>query len=160
MWLDDHRTALYRFFDEGGALLYVGITANLEARWLDHERGKPWWPQVVEKPVEWFDNRPTALTAELKAIKAEHPIHNVTGTPEGHKRRELAHDEVGSGILRAQFAEYIGRAQYRGDTVVIVDGSRSRKRIAALVSMDFYERALAALGEERVLVAKRATRDA
>lgn len=150
MWLDGYRTALYRFFDEGGALLYVGITADVEVRWLNHERYKPWWPQVAEKRVEWFDNRPDALAAELEAIRSERPVHNVIGTPEAHKRRDLAAEEVGSGALRAQFAEYIGRAQYSGEAVVIVDGTRKRKRVAALVSMDFYERALAALGETRV----------
>jgi predicted GIY-YIG superfamily endonuclease len=160
MWLDDHRTALYRFFDEGGALLYVGITANLESRWLDHEREKPWWPQVVEKTVEWFDNRPAAGAAELEAIKAEHPVHNVSGTPAAHKRRELAPNEAGHAALRAQLSEYIGRARWRGEATVVVDGTRKQKRIAVLVSMDFYERALAVLGEVRVRVEKPDTPDA
>ncbi len=156
MWLDDHRTALYRLYAGGGALLYVGITVNVEQRWTEHERAKPWWPQVTEKRVEWFENRPAALAAELQAIKTEHPIHNVIGTPEPYKRRDLAPDEVGGGALRANLAEYIGRVHYRGEEIVIVDGTRHRKRIAALVSMDFYERALEALGEEREL----ATEDA
>lgn len=153
MWLDDHRTALYRLFDAEGALLYVGITVNVEQRWTEHERAKPWWPQVAEKRVEWFENRPLALTAELQAIKTERPIHNVVGTPEAYKRRELAHEEVGGGALRANLAEYIGRVQHRGEEIVIVDGTKRRKRIAALVSLDFYERALTALGEDRELVA-------
>lgn len=154
MWLDDHRTALYRLFDEGGVLLYVGITVNPEERWVDHERTKSWWPQVAEKRIAWLDDRPTALTAELRAIKTEHPLHNVVGTPEAHKRRELAPDEVGGGVLRANLAEYIARVRYHGEEIVIVDGTKRRKRIAVLVSLDFYERALAALGEERELVAK------
>lgn len=154
MWLDDHRTALYRLFDEGGVLLYVGITVNPEERWIDHERTKSWWPQVAEKRIEWLDDRPTALTVELTAIKTEHPLHNVVGTPEAHKRRELAPDEVGGGVLRSNLAEHIARVRYHGEEIVIVDGTKRRKRIAALVSMDFYERALSALGEERELVVK------
>ena len=159
MWLDDHRTALYRLFDAEGVLLYVGITVHVEQRWIEHERAKPWWPLVTEKRVDWFESRTLALAAELQAIKTEHPVHNVIGTPDAHKRRELAPEEVGGGALRANLAEYIGRVQHRGEEVVIVDGTKRRKRIAALVSMDFYERALEALGEQRVLVDKAADSD-
>lgn len=152
MWLDDHRTALYRFFDEGGTLLYVGITANLDERLAHHERFKPWWPQVAEKRVEWFDTRPPALVAELTAIKTEHPLHNVIGTPGAYRRRDLAPNEVASGVLRARLSEYVARVQDGDGEAVIVDGTRQRKRVAVLVGMDFYERALEALGEQRVLV--------
>lgn len=50
--------------------------------------------------------------------------------------------------VRNSLAEAINRARYRDETTVLTHRS---KRVAALVSMDFYERALAALGEERVL---------
>lgn len=153
MWLDDHRTALYRFYDKGGALLYVGITANLDERFAHHERFKPWWPQVAKKRVEWFDSRPPALVAELAAIKAERPLYNVIGTPGAYKRRDLAPNEVASGVLRAQLSEYVARVQHGDEEAVIVDGTRQRKRVAVLVGMDFYERALAAMGEQRELVA-------
>jgi hypothetical protein len=147
MWLDDHRTALYRFFNEGGALLYVGITANLEERWLDHERRKPWWPQVAEKTVEWFDSRPPARAAELKAILEERPIHNVNGSPWAPGPRTLNPEERTVGQLRSNLTEQCQRVRFLGEAVVVVDGTKARRPVAALVSMDFYERALAALGE-------------
>lgn len=152
MWLDDHRTALYRFFDADGALLYIGITVNVEQRWAEHERSKPWWPQVVEKRVEWFDTRTLALIAELAAIKGERPVHNVAGAPGAYEGRPLAANEVRPGTVRAQFTEYVERARYRGEVAVIVDRTRERKPAAVLVSFDFYVRACEALGEERVLV--------
>ena len=34
-------TAVYRFYDANGALLYVGITGNLSRRWAKHEARKP-----------------------------------------------------------------------------------------------------------------------
>lgn len=53
--------------------------------------------------------------------------------------------------VRNSLATAIERARYYDETTVLT--SRG-KRVAVLVGMDFYERALEALGEERVLVAK------
>ncbi len=51
--------------------------------------------------------------------------------------------------FRNSMADAIERARYFDETTVLT--SRG-KRVAVLVGMDFYERALAALGEQRVLV--------
>lgn len=51
--------------------------------------------------------------------------------------------------VRNSLAEAIEKARYYDETTVLT--SRG-KRVAVLVGMDFYERALTALGEERVLV--------
>lgn len=51
--------------------------------------------------------------------------------------------------VRNSLADAIERARYFDETTVMT--SRG-KRVAVIVGMDFYERALAALGEERVLV--------
>ena len=53
--------------------------------------------------------------------------------------------------VRNSLAEAIEKARYFDETTVLT--SRG-KRVAVLVGMDFYERALEALGEERVLVTK------
>jgi len=50
--------------------------------------------------------------------------------------------------VRNSLAEAIEKARYFDETTVLT--SRS-KRVAVIVGMDFYERALEALGEERVL---------
>lgn len=55
--------------------------------------------------------------------------------------------------VRNALADAIEKARYYDETTVLT--SRG-KRVAVLVGMDFYERALEALGEERVLVAKEA----
>lgn len=142
MWLDDHRTALYRFYDEGGALLYVGITANLEARWIEHERVQTWWPLVAKKTVEWFDTRPPARAAELQAIKDERPVHNINSSPWAPGPRELTTEERTVGQLRANLTEHIARARHLKETVFVVDRTKGRRRVAALVPIEFYERAL------------------
>lgn len=75
------RTALYRLYDEAGHLLYVGITTYPPKRFVEHERDKPWWPQVARRDVEWIASRAQAETAERCAIAAEQPrynrIHNI-----------------------------------------------------------------------------------
>ncbi|MET8113789.1 GIY-YIG nuclease family protein [Streptomyces prasinus] len=75
------RTALYRFFDTEGALLYVGITKSFGQRWLNHSRKKPWWPQVQSHTAEWFKSRPEAEAAEKQAVVAERPLRNVVHKP-------------------------------------------------------------------------------
>jgi hypothetical protein len=69
--------ALYRFFDAGGALLYVGITVDIGNRWPRHADDKPWWYEVARTTVEHHPSRPAALAAEKAAIEAEGPRYNV-----------------------------------------------------------------------------------
>lgn len=76
--LAQRRTALYRLYDTDGALLYVGITHNLEERWGDHRYWKAWWHLVHRKEVEWFPDRPSALAAERAAVQAEGPRFDKT----------------------------------------------------------------------------------
>lgn len=54
--------------------------------------------------------------------------------------------------FRNSMADVIERARYFDETTVLT--SRG-KRVVVLVGMDFYERALAALGEQRVRVEDR-----
>ncbi|MGW2256099.1 GIY-YIG nuclease family protein [Kitasatospora sp. NPDC001660] len=89
------RTALYRLYDAGGQLLYVGITTRPRYRWTEHARDKQWWPQVVNKTIEWHEDRSQALAAESAAIAEERPIHNRTHNlqaqaEEAHRWREAA----------------------------------------------------------------------
>lgn len=55
--------------------------------------------------------------------------------------------------VRNALADAINRARYRDEVTVL---THRKRRVAALVSIEFYERALEALGEERVLVEKSA----
>lgn len=69
--------ALYRFYDESGVLLYVGITANIGSRFKQHSAEKPWWTEVDRITLEHHPDRPTVLEAERRAIQAEAPRHNI-----------------------------------------------------------------------------------
>jgi hypothetical protein len=147
LYLDDHRTALYRFYDEGGALLYVGITANTEERFAHHKNYKAWWPEVAETTIEWFDSRPPALAAELRAIHDERPVYNINGTPWASARRELEPEERTVTELKRNLTDQCRRVRLRGESLIVVDSTKARKPVAALVSFDFYERAIAALAQ-------------
>lgn len=75
---DKRRTAMYRFFDEDGHLLYVGISVDPTRRIEQHRKDKPWFVgEVDEIEVEWFATRVLALEAEEVAIWRENPIYNV-----------------------------------------------------------------------------------
>lgn len=70
-------TAIYRFFNAAGELLYVGITCDTERRFRNHAADKAWWPEVANRTVAWLDTRYDAETAEARAIRDESPIHNI-----------------------------------------------------------------------------------
>lgn len=68
--------ALYRFYDESGRLLYVGMTGNLPQRIADHEV-KRWYTLVAEIKIEWFPHKAAARLAERRAISGERPRYNI-----------------------------------------------------------------------------------
>ncbi|MBZ6290342.1 GIY-YIG nuclease family protein [Streptomyces olivaceus] len=150
MYLDDHRTALYRFFDTDGALLYVGITYDIEQRFASHSNSSPWWKDIASERIEWHETRSLALAAESAAIKAERPRYNINGSPWAPGPRELNPEERTVGELRSNVTELCAQVRYLNTAFVVVDRTKARRPIAALVSMDFYERALAALDERAV----------
>ena len=73
------RTALYRHFDASGNLLYVGISLSIVARLIRH-KASPWFPEIRNITITWFDSHEAAVAAEQAAIKAEKPKYNKTST--------------------------------------------------------------------------------
>ena len=72
-------TTLYRFYDDTGALLYVGISKHALRRLTEHQTGQPWWSEVARSTMEHFDTREEAAEAELVAIRTEGPLFNIAG---------------------------------------------------------------------------------
>lgn len=95
-------TALYRFYDADGALLYIGICGEPLKRWYTHA-DKEWWPNVQTFRVVWFPSRDEAAHAEAETIIAERPRHNIVfnGVPynssrfPGARLYELAKERFG-----------------------------------------------------------------
>jgi hypothetical protein len=71
------RTALYRMFDAEDVLLYVGIAYSFGSRWAREAATATWYPEVQRQTVDWHPSRELAAAAEVAAIKAENPKHNV-----------------------------------------------------------------------------------
>lgn len=81
------RTALYRYFDAAGGLLYVGIAADPAIRDEQHQRQSAWHKLAADRTVEWFESREEAHQAERWAIRGEEPLFNSThASPETKKR--------------------------------------------------------------------------
>lgn len=71
------RTALYRYFNADGDLLYIGISIDPDGRLKAHrDNHEPWVSEAARRSVEWHDTRADALKAEEEAIKAERPRFN------------------------------------------------------------------------------------
>jgi len=71
---------MYRFYDEHGALLYVGITGRRPFRRLmEHICDKPWAPEMARWEVDpgvWHTEE-EVLHVERHTIRAERPRYNV-----------------------------------------------------------------------------------
>lgn len=131
--LERERTAVYRFFDATGELLYVGLTNNTTTRWDYHARRKPWWSDVARKTVTWYDDRPTAARVEAQAIRTESPKWNVV-IPSEDGTRLSANSKGGRPAtgqtrimgfrppreIRAQF-EALARAQGRSPSEALIE---------------------------------------
>lgn len=75
-------TALYRFYDDAGGLLYVGITHRIGVRFAAHRGASSWYDLAARVTLERHPTREAALKAEKAAIIAERPRWNVV-----HNRR-------------------------------------------------------------------------
>lgn len=71
------RHVLYRFYDQHGALLYIGISWQVATRMQDHKRTAKWWPQVATVRFEHLPDRDAAELAETVAIRSERPRYNI-----------------------------------------------------------------------------------
>lgn len=101
--LDEHvPTAVYVARDESGAVLYVGMTGSLAARFRAHRKADLWWPQAVSILVEMWPDRAQAASRETILIEQCDPPHNRVekrrrGWAEARRQREdtllrLRHD--------------------------------------------------------------------
>jgi excisionase family DNA binding protein len=102
-------TTLYRFFNERGRCIYIGITEDARRRFLTH-RKTAWWREVADIEKEVFPTREAAAQAERAAIAAESPKYNVV---HNSGRQEV----VGTAPPRRDYmpineaAEYVGVCQ-------------------------------------------------
>lgn len=83
------KTAVYRYYDADGVLLYVGITKNADLRDDQHRQASGWHPLTVRRELDWFDTRVDAAAAEREAIRGEEPLFNNAHANESTKVRAI-----------------------------------------------------------------------
>lgn len=113
------RTAVYRLYNEAGELIYVGVGFIPEERMRAHAREKPWWPLVKSWTITWHPDRQSARDAETAAIKAEHPIANIAGTPLNDTKTHIAREAAqrAAAERRAAREQRIAQLNQAGKTV-------------------------------------------
>lgn len=125
--------AVYRAYDAGGTLLYVGSSVTPDARLRNHERHSMWWPFMAEVHFEWFDDETSARLAELTAIAREYPRWNVAGRAGDHPDGLMLHyraDHMAEDVAAYQQwrqAEIAANSAAR-------EMNRATKRIASIVA--------------------------
>jgi hypothetical protein len=66
----------YRHYNHTGELIYVGVSARIPERLVEHLRSSEWAEGICFVVIEPFASRGKALKAEKDAIRAELPKHN------------------------------------------------------------------------------------
>jgi hypothetical protein len=139
--MKNKKTALYRFFNSEGDLLYIGVSLSAVYR-LSQHKIKPWYLEISWIDIQWFPSRKIALLAEAEAIKSEFPRFNMM-----HAKNSINNNKIGwryadkkinqEGKLVVKFKEemipYIGNPFSRC-RIVIFDKIKS-KRAALLMSI-------------------------
>lgn len=109
---------LYRLYDEGGRLLYVGISYSAIVRQAGHRTDKGWWHEVARMTVQKLGDisRAEAERIEREAIVAEKPLHNkvhnrvlVPSTSGGPRRKTITKLEM------AWFCRHCNQEIYGGE---------------------------------------------
>ena len=68
---------VYRIFGWEGELLYIGMSQHPRSRIKAHWRNQPWRGSICDVELESHSDKQAAAVAELMAIQAEDPLHNV-----------------------------------------------------------------------------------
>lgn len=82
-------TSVYRYYDAGNVLLYVGITSRRTSRQAEHNADKEWWPFVRRQSVDHFPTRQEASAREKTLIRQYRPPFNKQHNPDHESMRAL-----------------------------------------------------------------------
>lgn len=69
-------TSLYRYYDQHGLLLYIGVTQRGVQRMNEHHVNSEWWPYIDHSEIVHFHNREYALQSERREIEKYLPFFN------------------------------------------------------------------------------------
>ncbi|MEA2678042.1 MAG: hypothetical protein QOJ81_2183 [Chloroflexota bacterium] len=109
----ERKTTLYRYFDEAGQLLYVGITSAQAYRSLQHAGTARWWDLAAKATFEHFDTRAAASAAERQAIENERPLYNTAFAVGRRFFIAIKEERLGSSCQRVWPPHYTVRQMER-----------------------------------------------
>lgn len=72
----ERATSVYRYYDDFGILIYVGITRQGMGRNVQHNHKADWWGYVSSQEVEHYPNRQQAAEREKALIRRYRPPFN------------------------------------------------------------------------------------
>jgi hypothetical protein len=116
---DSTPTSLYRYYDQAGLLLYVGITSTGIARNRQHNSDKEWWQWVCSQRVDHFPTREAAQAKEVRLIHAHRPPFN--------RQHNHGHEEIAAAYRAA-------RATGRFTNIIKTAKSESTDSFGAVVT--------------------------
>jgi hypothetical protein len=121
----DTPTSVYRYYDQHGLLLYVGVTSRGIQRNREHNTTKEWWPYVVSQQVDHHATRGRALAAERHLIQTFHPPFNTQHNPESHILRAAY---LGLSVQEASPTRKLKRLKFGLSAVPIVRLTEKHER--------------------------------
>lgn len=87
-------TAIYRLYDTGHQLLYVGISSDPPQRLQRHEARASWWHLVASIEVgPWMASFMDAYGMEREVQRGEYPLYNAGWTPSGARTPAAVYDD-------------------------------------------------------------------
>ncbi len=90
--------AVYRAYDDAGALLYVGATRNKRQRMSAHEGSSVWWARSIRIDFRDYEDAARADRVEARAIRLLRPEFNVMEQSDQRERWTVS--EAGITALR------------------------------------------------------------
>lgn len=87
--MNEREPILYRWWRADGTLLYVGKSVSLFARVSSHRKSSSFFPTAATMTIERFPDEASLAEAEVRAIREEHPLHNVAHNRVGGSPRML-----------------------------------------------------------------------
>lgn len=69
---------VYRYFDKGGTVIYVGVSKNMELRNITHKGQDAWFKHVYKIESQPYTNKRIAHKVEAALIKELQPLYNCT----------------------------------------------------------------------------------
>lgn len=105
-------TSVYRYYDQFGVLIYVGITSRGVTRNREHNRDKAWWTYVARQEVDHLPDRAAALSHERRLIEDHRPPYNVQHNHDWRRARSDYEHARARALAAPPILERLGASRF------------------------------------------------